>query len=1134
MSLALMKTRRFAPLFWCQFLSAFNDNVLKNALVIFILFRLHAEGGETLVTLAGGLFIAPYLLFSAVGGQLADRYDKALVARRLKLFEISAALIAAAGFLLPSLPLLFVALVTFGTFGALFGPVKYGILPDHLAREELASGNALIEGATFLAILLGTVVGGLSVSGDSSPLALVVGMLVVAGLCYATSLLIPHTRAAAPDSPVEANILRSTGRLLGELWRETRLWRCGVVTSLFWAIGAVMLSLLAPLVTRVLHGSEAVVTIDLAVFAVAIALGSGLAAWMCGGRILLVPTVIGTLIIAGASLHLATWLAALPAPAPGDLLGPGDFFATAAGRRSGLDLALVAIGGGLMIVPSFAAVQAWADPARRARAVAAVNILNAAFMVASAVVVAALQAAGLSLSALFAGIGAFALLSAAWIAWTLPTSALRDALSLLFTIVYRLEVRGYEHLAAAGPNPIIALNHVSFLDAALALAVLPRDPVFAIDHTIATRWWAKPFVRLTRAMPLDPTRPLATRSLINAVRGGDTLVIFPEGRLTVTGSLMKVYDGAGLIAEKAGALVVPVRIRGPESTVFSRLGQAQVRRRWFPKMVVTLLPPVRLVVDGALKGRARRRAAGQALYDIMSDLIYETEPVNRTLLEAVVEAARQQGAGRVALEDPITGELTYRKLLIGVRVLAGKLAPLAPLGGSLGVMLPSANGAAVTLLAVTAAGRVPAMINFTAGPTAVLAACRAAQVTTVLTSRAFIEKARLDKLIAAVAPSLTLVFLEDVRATVTALDKLRALFSHTRPLSPREPDEAAAILFTSGSEGSPKGVVLSHRGILANAAQAAARIDFGRQDLVFNVLPLFHAFGLTVGLILPLVSGVRVYLYPSPLHYRLVPELVYGSNATILFGTDTFLAGYARSANPYDFRSLRYVLAGAEPVKEATRRVWAEKFGLRILEGYGITEASPVVSLNTPMFNRFGSVGRVLPGLQTRLDPVPGIAEGQRFSIRGPNIMLGYLKDDQPGVLQPPLEGWHDTGDIVAIDAEGFLTIKGRAKRFAKIGGEMVSLAAVEGLASACWPDEASAVVAVPDPRKGERLILVTERKDATRSAFQAYAKAHGASDLMMPAALVVVDRLPVLGSGKVDLVTLGQEIRQRQEPAAA
>jgi acyl-[acyl-carrier-protein]-phospholipid O-acyltransferase/long-chain-fatty-acid--[acyl-carrier-protein] ligase len=316
--------------------------------------------------------------------------------------------------------------------------------------------------------------------------------------------------------------------------------------------------------------------------------------------------------------------------------------------------------------------------------------------------------------------------------------------------------------------------------------------------------------------------------------------------------------------------------------------------------------------------------------------------------------------------------------------------------------------------------------------------------------------------------------------------------------------------------------------MLANAAQAAARIDFSREDTVFNVLPVFHSFGLTVGVMLPLVFGVRVYLYPSPLHYRTVAELIYAVNATIMFGTDTFLAGYARVAHPYDFRSLRYILAGAEPVKETTRRVYMEKFGLRILEGYGVTETAPALALNTPMFNKFGSVGRILPGMEARLEKVEGVEEGGRLYVRGPNVMLGYLKPDNPGVLERPPEGWHDTGDIVTIDEQGFLTIKGRARRFAKVGGEMISLAAVEALASELWPNALSAVVAVPDARKGERLILLTQQKGATRSDIQSFAKSKHASDLMIPAEVWVFDKLPVLGTGKVDVMALTKLVEER------
>ena len=1134
MSDPILLSRRFAPLFWCQFFSAFSDNFLKNALVFLILFKIGGSAGESLITLAAAVFIAPYFFLSAFGGEMADRYDKAIVAQRLKFCEIGIAIIAIAGFTLQSVPVLFVALFGFGVIGSLFGPIKYGILPDLLPRSELPKANALVEGATFMAILLGTIVGGLAAKDGGHWAAFGSMMLVFALLCWGSSRLIPRVGSGAPDLKINLNIAKSTMALLRHLRSDSRLWWGGLVTSWFWMVGAIVLSLLPPLVKTILGGTEEVVTMFLAVFSIAVAVGSGLAAWLASGRIVILPTAVGAVLLAIFAFDLG-W-ATLHTPLSLVPHGAGEILESSLGLRVMIDLAGLAIAGGLYIVPTFAAVQAWAGADRRARVIAAVNVLNAAFMVGGTVIVAVLQAFGTTTPMLFVLVGVATLIIAITIAKTMPANPVMDFLSIVFRALYRVELKGVENLLHAGQNPIIALNHTSFLDAALALSLLPKDPVFAIDSAMAQNWWVKPFLHFTRAMPLDPTKPMATRTLINAVKGGEPLIIFPEGRLTVTGSLMKIYDGAGLIADKTDAYVVPVRLEGLDATPFTRLSKGQVRRRWFPKVTVTVLEPVKLSVDPELKGKHRRIAAGAALYEIMSNLIYRTTSIERTVPQALIEAAQLHGMNRIAVEDPISGTLSYRKLLMGARILGEKLMPLAPEGKPIGLMLPNANGAAVTLMALMSAGRVPAMINFTAGVANVLAACRAAEVDTILTSRAFIEKGRLDTLITGLQPAIRIVYLDDIRPTITLGDKLRGFWNAKLPLVKRKPDDWAAILFTSGSEGMPKGVVLSHKNMLANAAQAAARIDFGRQDKVFNVLPVFHSFGLTVGLVLPLVSGVRIYLYPSPLHYRIVPELVYGTNATILFGTDTFLSGYARSAHAYDFRSLRFILAGAEPVKEATRRTYLEKFGLRILEGYGVTETAPALALNTPMFNKFGTVGRIMPGMEARLDKVEGVDEGGRLFVKGPNVMLGYLRADNPGVLEPPPSGWHDTGDIVTIDKQGFIAIKGRAKRFAKVAGEMISFAAVEALASELWPDALSAVASVPDPRKGERLILVTQKKDPTRSEFLAFARSRGANELMVPAEIVHLEKMPLLGTGKIDNIGVTRWVKERfaAQPAAA
>ncbi|MBL8565587.1 MAG: acyl-[ACP]--phospholipid O-acyltransferase [Hyphomicrobiaceae bacterium] len=1117
MSASLLTSRRFAPLFWCQFLSALNDNFVKNALVILILYQIGGSDGATLVTLAGAVLIAPFFILSGLGGELADRYDKAFIARRLKLAEIPVALIAATGFLLHSVPVLFVALGLYGVIGALFGPIKYGILPVHLETRELPAGNALVEGATFLAILAGTIAGGMAMTPGTDVWPLAITVVTLAIVCWLTAHAIPPTGEAAPHLKIAANPWTSTVHLVRDLKADRRLWIGGLVTSWFWLVGAVALSLLPPLLKDAVGGTKDVVTAGLVVFTLGIAVGSMLAARASKNRPNLALVPVGAALMGASAILLASVASTLvPANPP---LALDGFLASASGVTLLAGLAGLAIAGGLYIVPSFAAVQTWAPADRRARVIGACNVLNAAFMTVGGLGLAALQYTGASLPWLLLALGLanFVVMGLVMRAW--GREGLQDLGMFLFNTFLGVEVTGRENLPKEGERAIIAPNHVSLLDAALMYSLLPSHAGFAIDTGMANTWWVKPFLKLAKAWPIDPTRPLGTRSLINHVKAGETLVIFPEGRLTVTGGLMKVYDGTAMIADKADAIIVPVRIDGLERSKFGYLSAQQTKKVWFPKTRVTILPPVDLPVDPALKGRMRRQAAGAALQDIMVEAAVKTAPIDQTLFEALVLARDERDTGKPAVEDPLGTKLSYKRLITASQVLGSKLVPYASVGEAVGVLLPNSAGVAVTFFALQSIGRVPAMLNFSAGAQNMAAACRAAEVKVILTSRAFIEKARLGEAIAKLSETAKVVYLEDVKATIGLADKLNGLRLGSKPQVKRKPDDPAAILFTSGSEGTPKGVVLSHKNILANATQSLTRVAVNGSDKVFNVLPVFHSFGLTAGLVMPLVAGVPVYLYPSPLHYRIVPELVYQSNATILFGTDTFLNGYARAAHPYDFARVRLVLAGAEAVKERTRQVYMERFGVRILEGYGVTETAPVLAINTPLANKAGTVGRLSPLMEARLEQVPGIDEGGRLYVRGPNVMLGYLRAENPGVLEPPHNGWHDTGDIVSIDAQGFIRILGRAKRFAKIGGEMVSLSAVEAMAAEVWPAALSVVVAVPDARKGERLVLITANDKATRADLLAYAKARGIPELSVPGDILTVASVPLLGSGKPDYV---------------
>ena len=1123
----LMTSRRFMPLFFCQFFAALNDNFVRNVLVFLILFSAATTHGPALVSLAGAIFIAPFFLLSALGGEMADKYDKALVTRRLKLAEIGVAAIAGAGFALQSIPLLMTALGLTGALSALFGPIKYGILPEHLETRELAAGNALIEAGTFTAILFGMITGGLAAT-VVDPWTVAGLMVVIAIGSYGFACLIPSTAGLGDALTVDRNILASTRRLVGVLWADRRLRTGGLAVSWFWLVGAVTLSLLPSMVTQAWSGSEELVTSCLVLFVLGIATGSFLAARASTWRPNLGLVPIGAAAMAGFGIDLA-----IAVETATTLAGPADLVGSPQGWRLTIDLFGLATAGGLFIVPAFAAVQSWAEPGQRARVIAAVNVLSAAFMFISGVIVAGAQALGVGFGIVLAIVAAGNAVTAILVVKFWGRDVLRDLGALIFRVLYRVKVTGIENLPPQGTPMLITPNHVSLMDGPLLHCVLPIDAVFAIDTGWAAKWWVKPLLLGLPHTTVDPTRPLAARTLIHEIEAGQPIVIFPEGRVTVTGQLMKVYDGTAMIADKANAPVVPVRIKGAERSPFGYLSRGEIRKALFPRISIEIQPPVRLPVRAELRGKLRRRAAGSALQDIMTEMMVRTTISDHTLFEALAEASATRDVGKPIVRDAQGVSLSYGRLIRASQVLGAKLAPLAPVGASVGVLLPNSVGVAVVFFALQGIGRVPAMLNFTAGSGNLALACKAARVEVVLTSRAFIERGRLEPLVEALSRQVRIVYLDDIRAGITLADKLRGVLRGSRPQVERRHWDPAVILFTSGSEGTPKGVVLSHRNIMANAAQALARVDANSADQVFNVLPVFHSFGLTGGMIMPLVAGIPVYLYPSPLHYRIVPELIYQTKSTILFGTDTFLAGYARSAHPYDFRSLRLVVAGAEPVRPQTRAMYMEQFGVRILEGYGVTEVAPVAAMNTPMTNRPGTVGRLSPLMEARLEPVEGVDEGGRLYLRGPNVMLGYLKAENPGVIEPPPGDWHDTGDIVSIDADGFITIKGRAKRFAKVAGEMVSLAAVEALAAEVWPDAMSAVVALPDRRKGERLVLATTAREARRDALVAHARAKGAADLMVPAEIVHFDKLPVLGTGKADFVAIKTMIKAHFESPA-
>jgi acyl-[acyl-carrier-protein]-phospholipid O-acyltransferase / long-chain-fatty-acid--[acyl-carrier-protein] ligase len=1116
-ALGLLKTRRLGPLCLTQACGAFNDNMVKNALVVLAFFKL-GTGGPELPALVSALIVAPFVLFSAIAGQIADRFSKPHVIVVAKAAELLLMLGAAVAFISEDQTALLALVFGLGAQAAVLSPLKYGILPEHLPDNELVAGNGAIEATTFLSILFGTIAGGaLIVLDDGTTLVAALG-LAVAVIGFFGALLIPKAPPAAPSLKISANLALQTWQIVRQAASIRPVWLSILGLGWFWVVGVTLLTVFPILVRDELDANSNVATLLLTVFAIGVGIGSMLCARLLKGEVS--PRHVP---FAAIGISIFCWDFASATEAAGELADIAAVLSSAQGWRLLIDLLVLSACGGAYSVPLYAIVQHNSPKDATARTIAANNVVSAAFMVLGSVATLALLAGGYSPTEVLTILAAANLAVAIWIMRLLPQEVFRSLFRLYFDTFHGVTVTGLENYKAAGDRVVIVANHLSFADACLIACYLPDSPTFAVHTRMAGRWWARPFLSAVDIFKVDVQSAYSVKHMVEAVRDhGRKLMIFPEGRLTNTGALMKVYEGAGVVADKARAKVLPISIDGLQ---FTRLGRmkGKLPMQWFPRLAVTIMPPVDLSPDPALglDRNQRREWLGRALQDLLVDTVFRAKQTDRTLFSAFLDARAKHGGGIPMAEDLAREPISYNRLLLGACILGRRLTAETKIGERVGVLLPNANGTVVTFLALQAFGRVPAMLNFSSGAESMLTACTAAQATTIISSRAFVEKAKLDKVIERLEQSVRILWTEDLRASFGLRAKLKAKldarFARWLPGANTSPDAIAVVLFTSGSEGVPKGVALSHRNVVTNCAQLSTVVDFSGADRVFNAMPMFHSFGLTGGTILPLLYGIRTFHYPSPLHYRVVPGLIYDTDSTICFGTDTFLNGWAKYAHAYDFYAMRYIFAGAERVREETKRLFFERFGARILEGYGATETAPVLAMNTAMHCRAGTVGRFLPGIETRIVPVPGVETGGRLSVRGANVMLGYMRATAPGEIEAPEDGWYDTGDIVEVDAEGYVAIKGRAKRFAKIGGEMVSMTAAEGFVASLWPNEQHAVINLPDVRKGERLLLVTTRQGANVTALLAHGRERGVPELMVPRDLMIVESLPLLATGKLD-----------------
>ena len=1156
----LSYSNRFKHLLITQFLGAFNDNVFKNALMILITFSLVSSSNDAhmYVLIAGGIFVLPYFIFSSTTGQFSDKFAKHTVIKYTKLLEIFIMIIALVALLLMNIYLLLFVLFLLGSQSALFGPAKYAVLPELLDDNELVKGNGHINSLTFLAILFGTIFGGEVVMLSYGPELVGLFAIVFAVIGYCASLKIPQLQAKEPTLKIDWNIFKTTYQLMKYAmsqkscdkndFNKSNISLIILGVSWFWFIGASYLTQLAPFAKEVLLGSERIVTLLLTSFALGIGLGSLLCARLLKSypHATFVPLSALLMSIFGIDLYYASnAIINEPQLSAMSNIGLIEFFSSFKHIRVFFDFMMLAISAGLYFVPLETMLQSRSPEDKRARIIAATNIMNALFMVLSACFLVVLSMMGLTIPQTFLVISIIGIFASVIMCKILPSSLIRSIVHLLLKILFRVDVQGLDNLTKVGNKSIIIANHTSFIDALLLSAFLPVPQIYAANTQIAEKWWMRPVRLFGRIHKVDPTNPMSIKQMIAEVKDGGHLVIFPEGRITVTGALMKVYEGPGLIASKTGAPIVPVQITGAKYTIFSKLKHVQPRK-YFPKVSLSIMEPINLEINRTSSPRDKRKLVSEQLYKLMSDMTFYAEQNNQTILEKIIDARKIHGYKKQILEDINFKPIHYGRLLTGTYSLGRYFKKhISQSNPYVGLLLPNTNAAVVTFLGLQKAGFTPANLNFSSGISCVLSCCKATDLKFVITSRVFIDKGGLSALVdEMVNKGLTIIYLEDVADNISIITKLLSLmqarFNAVNTLMNLcmkqriQSSDAAVVLFTSGSEGLPKGVVLSHDNVISNCAQVGARVDFNSEDKVFNVLPMFHSFGLTAGTLLPLMNGLKVFMYPSPLHYRVVPELVYSTDSTILFGTDSFLSSYASNANPYDFYSLRYVFAGAEKLKDRTRSIYSEKFGVRIFEGYGATEAAPIIAVNTPMFNKPGTVGKLLPNIEYKLDKVEGvdyeIGRGVyqgRLWVKGPNIMMGYLRaENSDKQIEVVPDGWYDTGDIVKIE-DGYLQLMGRAKRFAKIAGEMVSLSAVEESLEQIWEDSLVAVIAQSDDKKGEKLIALTNYEKADRKDIVKHMKANKLSELMIPKEVVVIDDLPLLGSGKIDYVSLNQKYNQ-------
>ena len=1125
-----------------QFLGAFNDNAWKLIVALLAIRAVTAQVGrsgpafeaasQTQTTLAFVVFTLPLMLVSLPAGVLADRVSKRSVIIIMKAIEVClmAGATLALGFRPSDRVLPLVVLGLMGAHSALFSPAKYGILPEILPHEQLSSGNGLLELWTFLAIISGTVAGGvlLDWAGESAWISGLV-LTTLAGLGFLVAWTVPHVPPARSQGGIT-----TTFKIASATLRSDRILRLAVLGSIFfWTIASLAGQEILVYGKTVLGLADRLVGLPLAMLAIGTGVGAAMAGKLSASKV-----EYGLLPLGAIGLTVFLLLLGIFSPGLSGVL---------------IIMALLGIASGMLVVPLNALVQ-WRSPDdRRGAVIALSNSFVFGGILLGSLSAKILSEIGLSASGILLAGSAVTAVGTGWALWLLPDALLRLVLVLLTHTFYRLTVVGREHVPESG-GALLVPNHVTFIDGLFLLASLDRPIRFVMEARYYHHPFLRPFVKSLGAIPISATGGprLVLRSLRDAGRHldqGELVCIFPEGQLTRTGSLLPFRRGFERLAKGRTVPVIPVHLDRTWGSIFSYAGE-----RFLTKIPQRIPYPVTVSFGPPMPSTTPGYAVRQAVQDL-SEAAWAVRKNECRPLHAAFIGGMRRRPFRLMFADATRPRVSRLQALAGAIALCRALGPAWKAQESVGILLPPSVAGALVNMAATLAGRTSVNLNYTAGRAGIESAVRQARLQTVVTSRTFIERVKLD-----LPEGIRLLWMEDIATTIghgsrlwalllALLGPLRLIERRCGMVQPPAPNDVATVIFSSGSTGDPKGVMLSHFNVQANVEAVAQVFSTQPTDRLLGILPFFHSFGYMATLWLAAIHGIGVAFHPNPLDASAIGELVRRQRVTFLIATPTFLQLYLRRCTPEQFSSIRLVLSGAEKLSERLAQAFQDRFGIRPLEGYGTTECAPVIAVSGPGFRapgfyqraaRRGHVGQPLPGLSVRIvdpdnfQPLPP-GEAGMLLVKGPNVMRGYLGRDDvtASVIR---DGWYVTGDIASMDEDGFLQITDRLSRFSKIGGEMVPHGRLEeALQEAAEADALSfAVTAVPDERKGERLAVLHTLDEAAIPAILEKVASQGLPHLFIPRrdSFVKVDKLPVLGTGKLDLRAVKRLATERLGPS--